>query len=50
MANCILEYYQRITDGTIVAGKWIKTWYAYVVSGIESGRFVFDAKKANKAI
>lgn len=50
MANCILEYYQRITDGTIVAGKWIKTWYAYVVSGIESGQFVFDVKKANKAI
>lgn len=48
--NSILEYYQRMKDGREVVGRWILTWYEYIVHGLESGLFFFDAKKANKAI
>lgn len=50
MNNYILEYYQKIRDGTIIAGKWILLWYEYIVKGLENGLFVFDPKKAQKAI
>lgn len=50
MNNYILEYYQKIRDGTIVAGKWILLWYEYIVKGLEKGLFLFDPKKAQKAI
>ncbi len=50
MNNYIYEYYQGIKDGSIVVGKWIKLWYEYIVSGLEEGLFLFDQKKANKAI
>lgn len=48
--NYILEYYQKITDGTIIAGRWVKLLYAYIVHGIEAKEFTFDKKKANSAI
>jgi hypothetical protein len=48
--NYIYEYYQKITDGTIIVGRWIKVWYKYVVDGLEKGLFHFDSKKAQKAI
>jgi phage terminase large subunit-like protein len=50
MDNPILQYYQAITDGTVVAGYWIKLFYQYVVDGLGAGRFVYNAKKARKAI
>lgn len=50
MNNYIYEYYQKITDGTIIVGRWIKVWYKYVVDGLEKGMFHFDPKKARKAI
>lgn len=50
MNNYILAYYQAIQDGSVVVGRWIRIWYEYIVRGIESGAFVFDQKKANKAI
>ena len=50
MNNFIYEYYQGIQDGSIVVGRWIKLWYEYIINGIESGKFVFNQKKANKAI
>ena len=31
--NYILEYYQKITDGTETAGRWIRDWYALIVDG-----------------
>ena len=49
MDNPILQYYQAITDGTVVAGYWIKLFYQYVVDGLGAGRFVYNAKKARKA-
>lgn len=48
--NYIYEYYQKINDGSIVAGKWIHLVYEYIIKGLEEKTFKFDQKKANKAI
>lgn len=50
MNNFILEYYQKIVNGDIVVGKWIRLWYEYIVRGLEKQSFFFSQKKANKAI
>lgn len=49
-SNYIYEYYQDISEGTIIAGEWIKKWYALIVKGIEEKQFFYDHKKATKAI
>ena len=46
----ILTYYQRISDGTEIAGQWIIKWYRWIVDGLQEKRFTFDKKAANKAI
>ena len=48
--NYIYTYYQRINDGSITVGRWIKAIYEYLVKGLEERRFFFDQKKANAAI
>lgn len=48
--NYIVEYYDKIERGKIIAGKWIKKIYKILVDGIKSGDWDFNAKKANKAI
>ena len=48
--NYILEYYQKISDGSIVVGKWIHLIYEYIIKGLEKKQFIYDAKKAHKAI
>lgn len=50
MNNYIYEYYQAITDGTEVAGKWIRLWYEYLIKGLEEKAFFYNRKKANRAI
>lgn len=50
MANYILQYYQKITDGSIIAGKWIKLLYGRIVSELEAKTLILDQKKANHAI
>lgn len=50
MNNYIFEYYQNICDGSIVVGKWIRLFYAYIINGLEKGEFNFNQKKANRAI
>ena len=50
MNNHIYEYYQGIQDGSIVVGRWIRLWYEFIIKGLETGLFVFDDKKAGKAI
>lgn len=50
MTNYILEYYQRIREGSIIVGKWILLFYEIVIKGLESKQFFFDTKKANRAI
>ena len=48
--NYIAQYYQKINDGSVIVGKWIKLLYAYIIHGIEAKEFTFDQKKANAAI
>lgn len=50
MDNFIYAYYQKITDGSIVVGKWVRLLYEMIVSGIEDGTYIFDQQKANRAI
>lgn len=50
MANYILQYYQKIKDGTICVGKWIEMLMTGIVQDLEHGEYTFDAKKANAAI
>jgi phage terminase large subunit-like protein len=50
MMNEILAYYQAIQDGTVLAGRWVKLFYQYIVNGLEKGSFFFSPKKAKVAI
>ena len=50
MANYILQYYQKITDGSIIAGKWIKLLYERIVTDLENKEIILNQKKANRAI
>lgn len=50
MNNYIFEYYQKIVNGDIVVGKWIRLWYEYIIKGLENQSFFFSQKKANRAI
>lgn len=50
VTNYIYAYYQAITDGSIVVGRWIKLVYERIVHGLESKEYCFDQKKANRAI
>lgn len=50
MNNFLLEYYQKIKDGTIVTSKYILQWYDIVFENLESKEYFFDQKKAEKAI
>lgn len=48
--NHILAYYQQIKDGSVCVGRWVRMIYDYLVTGIETGLFFFDQKKANDAV
>lgn len=48
--NYIFAYYQAIQDGSIVVGRLVKLIFAYIVNGLEHGKFFFDQKKSNLAI
>lgn len=50
MNNAIYEYYQKINDGSVTAGQWIHLVYEFIIRGFEQKTFIFDQKKANKAI
>lgn len=50
MNNSLLEYYQKITNGEITAGKWVKAVYQYLIKGLEEKSFFYSQKKANAAI
>lgn len=50
MTNWIAQYYAGIRTGEFVVGKWIRRWYEKLVTGIESGEFIFNPKKADAAI
>lgn len=48
--NYILTYYQKISDGTITVGKWVKLCYEMIIKGLENKSFFYDSKKAHKAV
>ena len=48
--NAIYSYYQKIEDGSVVVGKWIRMLYETIVDGLESKRWFFDERRANSAI
>ena len=50
MDNYILTYFQKIKDGSVTVGKWVEMIYSRMVEGIESGEYIFDQQKANRAI
>lgn len=50
MINFIYEYYQKINDGTIIVGKWVKLVYDIIIDDIKNKKYTYDAKKAKKAI
>lgn len=48
--NFLLAYYQQIEDGRETVGRWVRLLYEWLISGIESGDFYFNQRKANRAI
>ena len=48
--NYILAYYQQISDGSIIVGKWVRLIYEYIINGLQKKEFRFDQKKANNAL
>ena len=48
--NFIYQYYQKIKDGSIIVGQYIRQIYEYLVHGLQEKQFFFDGKKANAAI
>lgn len=50
MNNYILDYYQKISDGTITAPETIKTWYRLVLEGIKNKEYHYEPKRAERVI
>ena len=48
--NEIYAYYQAIVSGEVAVGKWVRLFYKKIVSGIESGEYIFSPKLAARAI
>lgn len=48
--NYILEYNAAIKTGAVRAGKWIIAIFTILSTGILSGRYLYSAEKADKAI
>lgn len=50
MDNFIYAYFQKIKDGSVIVGKWIRLVYERIISDLERKAYFFDQKKANAAI
>lgn len=48
--NYIQEYYTAILTGKVIVGEWIRKVYEILIKGLESGEYIYNAKKVNKAI
>ena len=48
--NYILEYYQKIKDGSIIVGKYIMMVYERIIDDLNKKEIFYDPKKANRAI
>ena len=50
MTNYIYTYYQKIIDGSVTVGKWVRKIYEIIIKGLEDKSFFYDHKKAKAAI
>lgn len=50
MTDDIREYVQAIESGKEKAGRWVRLFYQYIISGLDSGKLFYSEKKASKAI
>ena len=50
MTNYILEYYQKIMDGSETVGHWVAALYSQIVRALEAKEYLYDAKRAGLAI
>ena len=50
MGNYIHEYHDKIENGEVIASRWIKLLYKYIIEGLDKGWFYFDAQKADDVI
>ena len=48
--NYIYSYYQRIKDGSITVGNWVRLLYEKIIEDLQNKVYFFDVKKANRAI
>ncbi len=48
--NWIYTYYQKVCNGSIVVGQYIRLELEYLIKGLENKSFFYDQKKANDAI
>ena len=48
MNNYIIDYYQKISDGTINAPETIKAWYRIVLDGLKNKEYRYEPKRAER--
>ena len=48
--NAILAYYQGISDGSIVVGKWVRQLYEVILDGLENHTWYYDQRRASTVI
>lgn len=46
----IYEYYQKIVDGSVIVGRWVRLIYELIIDGLEKGKFFYSPKKTKAAI
>ena len=50
MSDYISEYYDAITSGKEIAGRWVTLAYKMLIEGLENRSFFFNPEKANRSI
>ena len=48
--NYIFAYYQKIKNGSVAVGRFVRLLYEYLIKGFEEKRFFYDAVEANGAV
>ena len=48
--NWIEAYAAAIEDGSVIVGDWVRRLYGILTEGIASGRYIYDGRKADRAI
>ena len=49
-ASYIIDYYSKLKSGEAIAGQYIHAVYDIIVDGLQRGIYIYDGKKANKAV